>query len=334
MLGEYFKLLVIPHPLSFDYSYNTFPELSWGNWKVLGSLAISGGLIYLIFKGLREKNIISFSILFFATTFVITSNIFFLIGATFAERFMFVPLLGFCIAVGYLLHEFLINEKPESKTTFSIALGIIILLFSVKTFNQNKVWKNDDTLFETGIYTAPNSSRTQSFYGVMNYRKALASKDINQRNEYLKTSVTYLQKSINTYPGFTETHQHLALTYEAQNQNQLALNSYKSAIETNNEYFPAMTNAGILLYKLKNYTEAERFLKQALIFAPNNVITQRSMGLIYKAKNQYDLAITHFTNALNLQYNQTHLADLGMLYEQMGDQNIHSFSPSSLCFLK
>ena len=320
MLGEYFRLLIFPHPLSFDYSYNTFPELSWSSWKVLGSLAKLGVLIYLAFKGLKEKNIISFSIFFFAITFVITSNIFFLIGATFAERFMFVPLLGFCIVVGYLLHKFLINKKQESNTTFGFALGAIVLLFSIKTFTQNKVWKNDDTLFETGIYTAPNSSRTQSFYGVMNYRKAMASKDVNQRNQYLKTSVEYLQKSINTYPGFTETHQHLALTYEAQNQNQLALNSYKNAIETNSEYFPAMTNSGVLYYKMKNYPEAERFLQQALNFAPNNVITQRSMGLVYKAMNQYDLAITHFTNALNLQYNQTHLADLGMLYEQMGDQ--------------
>ena len=319
MLGEYFRLLVFPHPLSFDYSYNTFPELSWTNWKVLASLVASGGLIYLAIRGLREKKIISFSIFFFAITFVITSNIFFLIGATFAERFMFVPLLGFCIVVGSLLYKFLINKNPKSTTTFSVALGVIILLFSVKTFTQNKVWKSDETLFETGIHTAPNSSRTQSFYGVMHYRKALASKDVNQRNEHLKTSVEYLQKSINTYPGFTETHQHLALTYEAQNQNQLALNSYQKAIATNSEYFPAMTNSGVLYYKMKNYSEAERVLKQALIFAPNNAITQRSMGLVYKAMNRYDLAITHFTNALNLQYNQTHLTDLGMLYEQMGN---------------
>lgn len=320
MLGKYFQLLIFPHPLSFDYSYNTFPELNWAHWKVLGSLAISGGLIYLTIRGLREKNIISFSILFFAITFVITSNIFFLIGATFAERFMFVPLLGFCIAAGYLLHQFIVNKKPESKTTFNIAIGVIVLLYAAKTFTQNSVWKNDDTLFETGIHTAPNSSRTQSFYGVMNYRKALASKDANLKREYLKTSVEYLQKSINTYPGFTETYQHLALTYEAQNQNQLALDSYKKAIQTNAEYYPAMTNAGILNYKLKNYTEAERLLQQALIYASNNAITQRSMGLVYKAKGQFTLAIQHFTNALNLQYNQTHLTDLGMLYEQMGNQ--------------
>ena len=58
---------------------------------------------------------------------------------------------------------------------------------------------------------------------------------------------------------------------------------------------------------------------RALILAPNNSVTQRSMGLVYKAKGQYDLALSHFTNALNLQYNERHLTDLGMLYEQMGD---------------
>jgi len=319
MLSKYFQLLVFPHPLSFDYSYNTFPELSWTNWKVLVSLATSTGLIYLTIKGLRSKSIYSFAILLLAITFAITSNIFFSIGSTFAERFMFIPLLGFCIAVSFLLQKFFLGEKNQSPTIFYSIIGVILLLYSTKTFNQNKAWESDDTLYETGIITAPNSSRTQSFYGVTQYRKALATQDVNQKKEYFDTAVKYLKTSTETYPGFTETHHHLALVYEAQNNNPLAIEAYKTAIKTNAAYFPAMTNLGVLFYKLKNYNQAVNYLKQSLLFAPNNVITNRTLGLTYKAMNRFKDAEIYLKNALDAQYNDTHLFDLVELYKAMGD---------------
>lgn len=319
MLGKYFQLLVFPHPLSFDYSYNTFPELGWTDWEVLMSLIVSSGLIYLTIKGLRNKNIYSFAILFFAITFAITSNIFFSIGATFAERFMFIPLLGFCIGISFMLKEFFLKEKNPSPTVFYGIVGVILLLYSAKTITRNAAWESDATLYETGIITAPNSSRTQSFYGVTQYRKALAESNPNQKKELLNTAVEYLNRSIEIYPEFTETYHHLALVYEAQNNNPLAIEAYQKAIKTNAEYFPAMTNLGVLFYNLKNYNQAEKYLKQSLLFAPNNVITNRTLGLVYKATNRFKEAEIYFKNALDAQYNDTHLFDLVELYKAMGD---------------
>lgn len=334
MIGEYFRLLVFPHPLSFDYSYNTFPELGWGNWKVLASLTAIIGLIYMTIKGLVEKNILSFCALFFAITFGITSNIFFLIGATFAERFMFVPLLGFCLSVSYVLYEYLNAENSKQPTSFYAVLGVILLLYSGKTFTQNKVWESDDTLFATGIYSAPNSARTQSFYGVMNYRKSLLPENASRKNELLKTSEEYLKKSLATYPGFTEAYQHLASTYEAQNRLELSLQTYKDALKTKPDYFPAMTNHGIISYKLKRYAEAENYLKQSLEYAPNNITTIRALGLTYRDQGKFNLAVQEFEKALNAYYTVQHLTDLGMTYEQMGDPTKAQFYNQKILELK
>lgn len=319
MLGKYFQLLVFPHPLSFDYSFNTFPELGWTNWKVLSSLAISIALILLTIKGLQKKSIYSFAILFFAITFAITSNIFFSIGATFAERFMFIPLLGFCITVVFLVNHFFLESRNYSPNSFYGIIGAILLLYSAKTITRNAVWESDDTLYETGIISAPNSSRTQSFYGVTQYRKALTETNANKKKELLDTAVKYLKMSTETYPGFTETYHHLALVYEAQNNNPLAIEAYKNAINTNAEYFPGMTNLGVLFYKLKNYNQAEVYLKKSLLLAPNNVITNRTLGLLYKSRNQFKEAEIYLKNTLDAQYNDTHLFDLVELYKAMGD---------------
>jgi len=235
---------------------------------------------------------------------------------------MFVQILGFCIAVSFLLKEFFLKEKNQSPTVFYGIVGVILLLYSAKTFTRNAAWKSDDTLYETGIKTAPNSSRTQSFYGVTQYRKAMKETNANKKKDLLDTAVKYLKISTETYPGFTETYHHLALVYEAQNNNSLAIEAYKNAIKTNAEYFPGMTNLGVLFYKLKNYNQAENYLKQALLFSPNNVITNRSLGLTYKAMNRFKEAEIYFKNALDAQYNDTHLFDLVELYKAMGEADL------------
>jgi len=315
MLGKYLGLLFFPHPLSFDYSYNQIPAIGWGNWKVWTSLLAYGGLIYLAIKGLKEKHPISFGIFLFGITFAITSNIVFLIGATFAERFMFIPLLGFCIVITYLIYEYLPKFTGNNQQLLFGITGVILLLYSFKTFTRNPVWESDETLFETGIQSAPNSSRTQSFYGVMHYRKAMASKNANEKKQLLNTSVEYLKKSIQTYPGFTETYQHLAATYEAQNQNQLAFQTYRDALKTNSDYYPAMTNMGILFYKMKNFPQAISNLQNALNFAPTNATTLRALGLAYKDSGQFTLAVEQFKKAAESQPNNPmHLRDLVDIY--------------------
>ena len=315
MLGKYLGLLFFPHPLSFDYSYNQIPAIGWGHWKVWTSLLAYGGLIFLAIKGLKDKHPISFGIFLFGLTFAITSNIVFLIGATFAERFMFIPLLGFCIVLTYLIYELLPKFIGNNQQVLFGIMGIILLLYTIKTFTRNPVWESDETLFETGIHSAPNSSRTQSFYGVMNYRKAMASKDANERKQLMTVAEEYLKKSINTYPGFTETYQHLAAVYEAQNKNQLAIQTYRNGLKTNAKYYPAMTNMGILFYKMKNYPEAISNLKNALNFSPNNVVTNRGLGLAYKDSGQFELAAQHFKKAHESRPNDpTYLRDLVNLY--------------------
>ena len=315
MLGKYLGLLFFPHPLSFDYSYNQIPAIGWGHWKVWTSLLAYGGMIYLAFKGLKDKHPISFGIFLFGITFAITSNIVFLIGATFAERFMFIPILGFCVVLTYLIYEYLPKFIGNQQQIFFGIAGAILLLYSFKTFTRNPVWESDETLFETGIQSAPNSSRTQSFYGVMHYRKALASKNANEKQQLLTTAAEYLNKSIQTYPGFTESYQHLAAIYEAQGKNQLALQTYQNGLKSNPEYYPAMTNMGILHYKMKQYPQAISNLKNALNYSPNNVVTLRALGLSYKDSGQFNLAAEQFKKAHENQPNDpTHLRDLVDLY--------------------
>ena len=108
IIGRYLLLLVFPHPLSYDYSYNEIPIISFASAKAIVPLVIYAALAFVAIRELKRKTFVSFGILFFFITISMTSNLIILIGATMADRFLYVPSLGFSIILAYawfrLLH--------------------------------------------------------------------------------------------------------------------------------------------------------------------------------------------------------------------------------------
>ncbi len=309
MMGKYVSLLFFPHPLIYDYSYAQIPLVGWGSWQALVSLAvILSALTYAVYTwGKRDK--IAYSILFFAITSVITSNLFFLIGATFAERFMFVPSLGFCMFIVLLLYRFL--EKPEQVKILWGIIGGLLLIYAGKTITQNPVWESNATLFSHGIQVAPNSARVNSYYGKSLYDKALQSKDAGTKAKLLQEARTYYDKAIQILPSYTQAYQNMGLVLEEQGHRDQALEIYQKGISTEPDYYPLYTNTGVLLYNQKRYTEALPFLQKAVEFGPNDPRNHNALGLTqYKLKN-YDLAIAAYQRAHELQ--PTNIPYLGNL---------------------
>src|SRR6185436_18727666 len=119
------------------------------------------------------KDLTAFGILFYLVTISISSNLFILIGTHMAERLLFVPSFGFCFAVAVVLDRFIQKKnilKADSIKSFflnramlSSIAGVIILLYSLQTWSQNRVWKSNLTLNESGVLRSPDSHRTH-FY--------------------------------------------------------------------------------------------------------------------------------------------------------------------------
>ena len=124
ILGKYVLLLFFPHPLSWDYSFNQIPIVSFSDIKVIVVMCVfTTLLIYaalIVLKKIKSlsatqyqkklsfsklpSRIFSFCILFFFITMSVVSNIFIMIGATLGERFLFVPSLAFCIVIPHILN--------------------------------------------------------------------------------------------------------------------------------------------------------------------------------------------------------------------------------------
>jgi protein O-mannosyl-transferase len=170
IFGRYLLLILFPLNLSYDYSYNDNPVTSFADPLVWLTIAVCLGLLFIAVKQFKQRSVISFGILFFFITFALTCNVFFLIGTTMAERLTFVPLLGFCIAAGWLIVKYTgaLSAAPlRLHTTSLLAAGLFVLPYTLRTIDRNADWKNNATLMIADAQAETGSARIYYNYGTV-----------------------------------------------------------------------------------------------------------------------------------------------------------------------
>jgi hypothetical protein len=146
VIGRYLLLLVWPARLSCDYSYNEVPVSGWGDFAVLLSLAVCAGIIVAAFYHRRRHPLPFFFAAFFFAALLPSSSLVVMIGSIMAERFLYLPALGFAGCVVYLL-------RGHARW----ALAAACVLFAVRTYTRNQDWRDEASLWASAVHAAPNS---------------------------------------------------------------------------------------------------------------------------------------------------------------------------------
>lgn len=110
IMFHYLKLLFVPWPLSWDYSFSQLPVMNWSYALPWISLFAHLTLLVLAVLYFRKLPALSFFILFYFVTMAPTNNFFFNNGATIAERFLFTPSLAFVFIYSFIPDR-LFNKK-------------------------------------------------------------------------------------------------------------------------------------------------------------------------------------------------------------------------------
>jgi tetratricopeptide (TPR) repeat protein len=206
--GMYLKLLVLPHPLTNDYYPKHIHMIQGGQMLMVVFSAVAHvGMAWYGIKALLERQPIAFAIVFYAATFSVVSNLFFPIGTTMAERFMFLPSLGFSLACA--LGVYALGQLWQGQKNRILFLGLLLigLLYGAKTLTRNFVWFDDYTLFTTDIAYSPNSAKlNNAVAGVLQDHAATISDsaDVNQmeREELYRDAKKHALKAIELHPTY------------------------------------------------------------------------------------------------------------------------------------
>ena len=168
VIGRYLALLVWPAGLSFDYSFNENPLFGWDvtSWEdvkaILSLLVCLGGAAAALI-GWRRRKPVFFAIAFFFAALSPTSNLVMRIGSIMAERFLYLPSVGFAVLVVYGVHVLsrrLAERGREFRNAVPAALGVILIAFAARTYARNADWVDQGRFWRSAVEAAPGSYKT------------------------------------------------------------------------------------------------------------------------------------------------------------------------------
>ncbi len=334
-LGRYIELMFVPYPLTHDYYPRHIGIMNFSNWKVILSILSHIGL--LIF-GLREafrKSTIGFGILYYLGTLFIVSNFIFPVGTNMAERFLFMPSVGFCLIIAVLLYKLGISvSKVDKITNFSqlkvpvMSVGLICIVFSILTFLRNPVWENNLTLFTQDAKISVNSAKLQNAAGGVLIDTYSDEKNETLRTEKLLQAVKHLKQAVVIHPNYKNAYLLLGNAHNYLNKFEEAIPYYNKALSLDPSYEEAKNNMAITYRdagryygeKQNNLSKSLEYLLKAEKANPNDFETLRLLGVALGMSGQTQQAITYFERCTKLQpKNAGAWLNLGNAYGQAGN---------------
>jgi tetratricopeptide (TPR) repeat protein len=215
VLGFYCRLLIMPYPLSWDYSWNAIPYSTFSDPQFAISLflylTLFGLGVWRYWQGKSETNrqnahsfyLVSWSILFYFASLSIISNFFINIGGYVGERFLFQASLGFLLLLSLLFSRFF-STLGSRLPQFALNIGVtaFIALLALGSMFRVQNWKNNVTLFLCDVAAVPASAKANAAAG--GALITLANQAVNKQDkmERLRQAQTYLQKAIEVYPTY------------------------------------------------------------------------------------------------------------------------------------
>ena len=300
IFGNYIKLLFLPHPLSWDYTFPTFPIVSFSNPVVI--LVVSLFLFALVFSliGLKSKNKLAFAFLFFIISFSIVSNFFILIGSTLGERLLFFPSIAFCIFAVLGIKKLLNAFLPNQPKLLAVVLLLVGISYSFKTIDRNKDWKSNSSLFIAGAEATPNNTRALSALGTVYRELGEQSTNQQQQQNYYLLAIENYQKSIDLYDENRDSHYNLGVIYLNTNQIEKAKEKFEITLKLDENNVNALNNLGVIYFRNQQYKIALEYFNRCLAINPDFQNANANLGAVYHNLGEYAKARKYYRIALEL----------------------------------
>ncbi len=309
--SKYLRLLSVPHPLSFDYSYQTIPLMTFAQPAVWLTIFVLAAIGFVAIRGLQRKSVIAYGIWFYAMALAPVSNLFLLIESTMAERFLFMPSLGFCIVVPALLFSLDRHKRPSLflhvlrlPTSLPLRAVIILLIavYSVLTLQRNTHWRDNFTLLQHDVKTCPNSARIRYALGsTYVLEKAMTEPQPEVRQQYLQKGITELETGLRILPYYGDAWMHLGFAYaELKDYSKAAAAYHKALRHVRKPSAAQWVHAGIAFGYSGAYDSAFFAFRQALALNDTAFDAYNNLGLFYLHADKLDSSIHCLEKAIRL----------------------------------
>jgi hypothetical protein len=153
VLGMQLALLAWPANLAFDHSYNQIGPSGWRDPWLWTSVAVMVEILVLAVMRRKRDPVPFFAAGFCGIALLPSANLILLIGSIMAVRFLYLPAVGFALAVSAVVFR-----MGNRRAAYVLASAVVAAL-GVRTLARNPAWDSDLSLAMADVKTAPQSFR-------------------------------------------------------------------------------------------------------------------------------------------------------------------------------
>ena len=283
VLVTYIRLLFLPFNQNLDYDYPVYESLM--QLPVLMSFAFLGFILAAAVRLFRQHRFISFGIIWFFIVLLPESGALPLGDAIFEHR-IYLALAGFGFAVAGAL--FSVREERLRELVYP-SLATVILLFAILSFQRNKIWKDEVTLWSDVIAKSEHKARGYNNRGSAYLDMGMLDEALADFNQVLEIN-----------PRGVETYSNRGLIYYRKGDFSRAMEDYNKALEIDPLDAGIYTNRGGLYFNKGDFNRAIADYSKAIEINPHIAAAYYNRGLVYQSKNDFLRAISDYSRAIEI----------------------------------
>jgi protein O-mannosyl-transferase len=302
LMASYWWKLLVPARLN---AYHVFSPTR----SLLDPRAVAGILFVAVACGLivylaRRRPLIAFSAAWVFITLLPVMDIYAVGRNVFAERYLYLPSVGFCLLVTLLAFEGL-RQIPLRFRKWAViaALIAIVLPSALEIVARNPDWKDDATLFSRTLETSPNAPFAHNMVAASesDHSASLASAEEHYLKAISFASVEDPPDRVQMAMAFKG----LASIYSDRSDFKRSLEMVGRAREAAPDDPEIDGEQGLILTRAGRWDEAEKYLQRAVANSPDDVNVLNALGIFAQQhSHELDRAAGYFRRALAVHTDQ------------------------------
>jgi tetratricopeptide (TPR) repeat protein len=317
--AKYLLLTFWPHDLAVCYP---FAPTGIPTWQIIGAAFLLIGItaFCLFQRKIRPYLIVGW--LWFLGTLVPVIGLVQVGWQTMADRYFYIPSIGFFIALVFGLADIAKTRHVAPSLSAAIAGGVLLVLATL-TNAQIHLWSDSFTLFNHALAVTPLNLPIEQSLGLAmgksgRYDEAAAHFEkilqihpdfydgllnmgiMRFKQGRLLEAIEYCQAAIRSQPDAPKAHVQLAHALWKQNRDEAALEEMRRALQLAPKDADIRADFGLALELVGRIPEAIEQLHEALRLNPNNAEAHNNLGLALLASSNARESIPEFEAALRL----------------------------------
>jgi tetratricopeptide (TPR) repeat protein len=282
VLWEYISQLTFPSHLSADYSFNEIPIVaSVTDPRFLLAAAGLGAITAGAIAAARRAPEVVLAAALFVVPISLTANILFPIGTIKAERLLYLPSVGWCLLLGWVLCTLLRDHRSRL-----LLMLVLVSAGSARTYARNQDWRDNFALFEAAVHASPDSAKAHYNLGTLYYGVGR-----------LDDATVHFRRALEIYPQCSGAAFGIGEVYERKGLDAGAVAWYERALALAWDHAKFHLKLGMLRYRLGETDSAIAAFLSGLQIDPahhslsaNLAIAQLAAGEIWEARETNERA--------------------------------------------